>query len=47
MSPTREQRLCWCFCAVLLQEILELSNVQRDDVITKLTDVLERSRGNG
>ena len=30
-----------------LQEILDLSNVQRDEVITKLTDVLERSRGNG
>jgi DNA topoisomerase-6 subunit B len=33
--------------AIGLQEILELSNVQRDEVITKLTDVLERSRGNG
>jgi DNA topoisomerase-6 subunit B len=31
--------------AIGLQEILELSNVQRDEVITKLTDVLERSRG--
>jgi DNA topoisomerase-6 subunit B len=33
--------------AIGLQEILELSNVQRDEVITRLTDVLERSRGNG
>jgi DNA topoisomerase-6 subunit B len=32
--------------AIGLQEILELSNVQRDEVITRLTDVLERSRGN-
>jgi DNA topoisomerase VI subunit B len=32
--------------AIGLQEILELSNVQRDDVIRKLTDVLEKSRGN-
>jgi DNA topoisomerase-6 subunit B len=31
--------------AIGLQEILELDNVQRDEVITKLTDVLERSRG--
>jgi len=33
--------------AIGLQEILELSNVQRDDVVRKLTDVLEKSRGNG
>ena len=32
--------------AIGLQEILELSNVQRDEVIRHLTDVLERSRGN-
>jgi DNA topoisomerase-6 subunit B len=32
--------------AIGLQEILELSNVQRDDVVKKLTDVLEKSRGN-
>jgi DNA topoisomerase VI subunit B len=31
--------------AIGLQEILELSDVQRDDVIRKLSDVLERSRG--
>jgi len=31
--------------AIGLQEILELSNVDRDQVITKLTEVLERSRG--
>jgi DNA topoisomerase-6 subunit B len=32
--------------AIGLQEILELSNVQRDDVVRKLTDVLEKSREN-
>jgi DNA topoisomerase-6 subunit B len=32
--------------AIGLQEILELSNVQRDDVVKKLTEVLEKSRGN-
>ncbi|MEN8159442.1 MAG: DNA topoisomerase VI subunit B [Myxococcota bacterium] len=32
--------------AIGLQEILEFSNVQRDDVVRKLTDVLEKSRGN-
>jgi DNA topoisomerase-6 subunit B len=32
--------------AIGLQEILEFSNVQRDEVVRRLTDVLERSRGN-
>ena len=32
--------------AIGLQEILELNDVQRDEVIRRLTDVLERSRGN-
>jgi DNA topoisomerase-6 subunit B len=32
--------------AIGLQEILDLNDVQRDEVITRLTDVLERSRGN-
>ncbi len=32
--------------AIGLQEILEFDNVKRDEVIRRLTDVLERSRGN-
>jgi DNA topoisomerase-6 subunit B len=32
--------------AIGLQEILEFGNVQRDEVVRRLTDVLERSRGN-